>query len=226
MGEFLYSCKSHRKIVHYSNCHIIRRIPKANRCIFKSLDEAYKHGYRICNCCPATAIRLRKERAAVKAFCAESGLRLSLQNGIIHIISLCDIWRITVVGRHKKLKLFHKNTLFTYGENESAPLFAGYHLQKCEFDSIIGYLEYIEEHDRYRATRPVDKQTNTHNKDDIYVPSWAVEKYANGSKKSSSNNRKGTKKYKKEQRLLKKQKKWAETNRVLALIDEFSEKKK
>ena len=114
MCMLYYSANSHRKIVHLCHCKILQRIPKENRRSFDSLEEAHAKGYRLCNCCPPVAQRLRKERSAVISFCREQGFPYKLQDGVFHIISRHDCWRIIASGRAKSffsiIKTLSKDT--------------------------------------------------------------------------------------------------------------------
>lgn len=226
MTQVLYSVNSHRKIVHMTNCRIIQRIPKQNRKTFDSFEEAYEQGYRHCNCCSVIAQKYRKEKKAVDSFCRQHQLHFELINGVIHVISRHDCWRIIVNGKKNILFLYHKNT--HWNKNKKIPsIIPGYHSQAYRTDSILGYLEYIVKHDNYRDEHTYDKYNNhSDNSSNQVSELWVIEKYGKPWDPNDSigyyRRIKGTKKYRKEEKRKKRQKRKAEINRVCALIEELN----
>lgn len=220
-----YSTKSHRKIVHLGHCRIIHRISRDYRNSFESLEEAHAHGYRLCNCCAPVAQRYRKERKAVDAFCKANGYHFKLLDGVIHIISAHDVWRIAAVGRNNKLILCHKNTSERFDKEKYTASIPGFHRQKCQSRTILGYLEIIASHDSYRDERPCTERTVAPDKKGN-LPEWLVEKYGKDylalGESAPYKRVKGTKKYKKAQKKKKKQKRQADIIRVNALLDELA----
>ena len=105
-------------------------------------------GYRMCNCCSLVGMRLRKEQNAVNHFCQENGVSCWLEDGQLHVHTPKSKWRIIVNGKANKLFLYHKNT---YQKYEKIPsIVPGYHSQAIRSKTIVGYLEYIIQHDIYR----------------------------------------------------------------------------
>ena len=225
MDQLFYSINSHRKIVHHPHCRILQKIPKESRLNFKDIKKAKKEGYRLCYCCSPVAGKYRKEEADISNYCKESGITVRLQDEVIHIISRHDCWRIISLGEEKKLVLFHKNRQHRYFDRKHPVIINGFHLQPCNYGSILGYLEYISSHDRYRDEHSVWNK-NDQKPDEIYQPpEWAINKYGEEYLKANNgrNNRvKGTKKYKKEQKRNKRLKRYSEINRVRAVIDELA----
>lgn len=143
-----YSTKSNEKVFHLPHCKIARRIHKEYKKQFATPDEARVAGYRMCNCCSPMGMRLRKEQEAVNQFCQENGASCWLEDGQLHVITPKSEWRIIVNGKAKKLFLYHKNT---YEKFEKIPsIVPGYHSQAARSETIVGYLEYIIQHDIYR----------------------------------------------------------------------------
>ena len=211
MGMLVYSCISPRKIVHLPHCPMIQQIAKQNRRQFDSLDQAHQNGFRLCKCCPSAARKFNKERRGIKAFCNRTGMTVFLAEGEIHIVSEKDTWRIIAPnGKHKKLVLYHRSAIRRKGETNLGPV-PGFHIQAFRSPTILGYLQYIEEHDNYRRDNPMisikDFQT------------WETKK---GKKKDGNYTRiKGTKKYRDAQNALKNREHWMKVNRVYAIIDEI-----
>ena len=143
-----YSTKSNEKVFHLPHCKIARRIRKEYKTQFSSPEEARLAGYRMCNCCSLVGMRLRKEQKAVNQFCQENGISCWLEDGQLHVHTPRSKWRIIVSGKANKLFLYHKNT---YQKYENIPsIVPGYHSQATRSKTIIGYLEYIIQHDIYR----------------------------------------------------------------------------
>lgn len=143
-----YSTKSNEKVFHLPHCKIARRIRKEFKKQFATPEEARMAGYRMCNCCSLVGMRLRKEQNAVNQFCQENGVSCRLEDGQLHVHTPRSKWRIIVNGKAHKLFLYHKNT---YHKNEEIPsIVPGYHSQAIRSKTIVGYLEYIIDHDIYR----------------------------------------------------------------------------
>lgn len=143
-----YSTKSNEKVFHLPHCKIARRIRKEYKMQFSTPEEARMAGYRMCNCCSLVGMRLRKEQNAVNQFCQENGVSCWLEDGQLHVHTPRSKWRIIVNGKAHKLFLYHKNT---YHKNEEIPsIVPGYHSQAIRSKTIVGYLEYIIDHDIYR----------------------------------------------------------------------------
>ena len=207
MCTLFYSTNSHRKIVHLCHCKVLQRIPKENRRSFGSLEEATDHGYRLCNCCPPIAQKYRKERIPVKDFCNSHGFSFSLLNGAIHVVSRHDRWQIITNGEKNKPFLYHRNT--EERSNGKYPsVIPGYHSQASRSTTILGYLQYIDSHDRYRDEHPYNKHSSPISGKNT-IPGWFVEKYGKEYLNDNSSQfkpRKGTKRYRKEQDRKKRQK--------------------
>lgn len=224
MAILIYSTNSHRKIAHLSHCKILKRIPKTSRRTFTSLEEAQAHGYRLCRCCPAIAVKYRKERKQVDQYCRDNGFICKLLDNGIHIISKHDCWRLIVNGSNKSLFLYHKNTDKSRGGSRS-DLVPGFHSQKFRTDTILGYLRYISSHDAYREEHPCTEQPPAPMDRTIRVPDWVKDKYGGEYLSLIMPKRRparGTRRYRKEQAKKKRQKRHAAIIRVNALLDELA----
>ncbi len=189
------------------HCKVIRRIAKENRRNFKSLEEAQSCGFRLCNCCTPVAQKYRKERNSVKDLCKENGLTFKLRNGVIHVISRHDCWRIVTEGKNNSLRLYHRNTDLRRRKNSYKTAIRGFHLQSFVSQTITGYLKYIGSHDRYRDAHPDTEVYGLYDDPSIDL------KNIKG---------KGTKKQRKEMAKLKRRERKAGMIRVNSLLDELS----
>ena len=175
---FYFNKQSSQKILHTDRCTYIVGKNRDAVGFFTSLSEAYKNEYRLCRCCSPVAAAYRKEEAAILEFCAQNGLSVRLDKKCIVAISSYSKWKITVDDSAEKLLLYHRNTFTTKLDNKSE--IAGYHRQyDIQLSSVIDYLSYILEHDRFRLYTPI-RQTPK-------------------KKKKSTPPKKGTKRYRKEQ---------------------------
>ena len=225
MCTLFYSANSHRKIVHQSHCKILKRVPKDNRLRFESLEEAQAHGYRLCNCCPSVAQKYRKERAQIVQFCRKHSFAMKLQDGVIHVISRHDCWRIITNGNNNTLFLYHKNTAKRTYKEKTPSIIPGYHSQAYRSKTILGYLEYIDSHDGFRDEHPCTEFVSAKQDKVCDMPSWIADKYGQDyySLVAPQYKRiKGTKRYRKEQAKKKRQERRASIIRVNALLDELA----
>lgn len=148
---FFYSVCSKKKVVHYEGCHHLRNIKADNLKSFASIREVRKSDRRLCSCCSPITKHLNRERAALEKYCAENGLLYFVHNGNLHIRTVRSKWKILASDDKNVLELHHKNSYEKEHEN-SVP---GYHKQNFFSDSVLGYLEYISEHEYYRMLNPL-----------------------------------------------------------------------
>lgn len=142
--------KANDGVFHQTDCYIIARIKRENRCQYNTHKEARDAGLRMCNVCSPLARRLRTELPEITHFVETHGIAFRLIDNTLQIISRHGEWKIIVVGR--------RNTLFLYHKNQRASKFSdftnipGYHSQAVRSKTILGYLEYIASHDIYWET--------------------------------------------------------------------------
>ncbi len=225
MCTLFYSANSHRKIVHQSHCKILKRVPKENRLRFESLEEAKAHGYRLCNCCPSIAQKYRKERAQITEFCRKRGFTMKLQDGVIHVISRHDCWRIITNGNNNTLFLYHKNTAKRTYKEKIPSIIPGYHSQAYRSKTILGYLEYIDSHDGFWDEHLCTEFVPAKQDKVCDMPVWFTDKYGEDYRSYAAPHYqriKGTKRYRKEQAKKKRQERRAAIIRVNALLDELA----
>ncbi len=225
MCTLFYSANSHRKVVHLSHCKVLKRVPKENRRSFESLEEAQAHGYRLCNCCPSIAQKYRKERSQVKKYCNDHDFTFKLQDGVIHVISRHDCWRMITNGNNNSLFLYHKNTAKRVFKEKIPSIIPGYHSQAYRSKTILGYLEYIESHDGHRDEHPCTEFTSPQQDKVCDMPTWVTQKYGQDYRSYTSpqyKRIKGTKRYRKEQSKKKRQERRAAIIRVNALLEELA----
>ncbi len=158
-----YVCgKSRRKIVHTPECRYVKLIPEKNKKHFRTLKDASVAGYTQCKYCSYIMGYLRNEKDQVDHYCKANGLYYSYNEteDTLDIISKSGKWKIIVNGQKHFIWLYHENRKITH----SGGLVPGYHSQNTRSSTIMGYMQYIVKHDRYREENPLyeyQKHTNT-----------------------------------------------------------------
>lgn len=191
---FYYSIDSKEKVVHYEGCHHLKNIKEDNMRSFNSISDVRKSKYRICSCCSPITERLKKEQAALESYCLENGLLFFVNKGNLHIRTHHSKWKVLASNNKNILELHHENS-FEKEHDDSVP---GYHKQNFYSDSVLGYLEYINEHEYYRLLNPLHIVT----------------------KKEPP--KKGTRRYRGQQKALAKKERKRQIWNVLNLIDSLS----
>lgn len=191
---FYYSIKSKEKVVHFKGCHHLKNISKNNLKTFKSINDVRKSEYRICSCCSPIIASLKKEQSELRKFCLENGLLYFMHKGNLHIRTCYSKWKVLASNTKNILELHHQNS-FKKEHDDSVP---GYHKQNFISDSVLGYLQYINEHEHYRLFNPVQ----------IITPKEPP--------------RKGTKRYRAQQRTMAKKERKRQIWNVLNLINSLS----
>ena len=158
-----YVCgKSSNKIVHTQGCRYVKMMPEKNRKYFSNLKDASDAGYVQCKYCSHIKKYLNREEKQLEKYCRPNGVYFYFNSadGSLDVISRSGKWKIIVNGQKHFIWLYHKNN---HG-SRFGDLVPGYHSQKIRSSSLMGYMSYIVEHDRYREENPLyerQKHTNT-----------------------------------------------------------------
>lgn len=199
---FFYSKNSSKKILHTKGCSHIKNVDAEQLGAFKTLEEAYEHGYRLCRHCSIIAKQYRKESETLVAYGREHAVSFFFNDRFIGVRTPYSQWKIVPSSNGKQMLLFHRNTFETKKDCDS-PV-KNYHCQKVVKGCVQDYLEYIVEHEYYRMMHPVE----------IFH-----------SKKNSTPPQKGTKRYKKQQKMLKRIERKRSIVNVLNIIDSLQEQR-
>lgn len=148
---FYYSIDSKEKVVHYEGCHHLKNIKADNLKSFDSIHDVRKSEYRLCSCCSPITGHLKKEQAVLENYCLENGLLYFVHKGNLHIRTHHSKWKVLASNNKDVLELHHENS-YEKEHDDSVP---GYHKQNFFSDSVLGYLEYINEHEYYRMLNPL-----------------------------------------------------------------------
>lgn len=150
---YYYSKNSRRKVIHDGDCFCIQNVDGDSIGIFKTLDEAYAHGYRLCRHCSPISIHYRKEIAEITAYCSQHAVSFFFCDKFIRVKAAHSKWKIVPADGKKGFLLYHKNTYKSEHDDES-PI-PGYHLQRVSKATVLGFIKYIVEHEAYRMGNPV-----------------------------------------------------------------------
>lgn len=148
---FYYSINSKEKIVHYEECHHLKNIKSENLKSFENAKEFRENGYRICSCCSSIPKLLKKEKTEISKYCQENGLAYFMHKDELVIKTIHSKWKVLVSGNKETLELHHKNSF----RKEYSNSVTGYHRQNYTSKSIMGFMEYIAQHEQYRMKNPI-----------------------------------------------------------------------
>ncbi len=154
---YIVSKKSADKIIHDQNCPYAKRISTQNREYYHTMAEALASGKMCCGYCAVLMRKVRKEMNELRTICEENGIDVEFDHtdGSLDIKTSQSIWKLSVIGGSRKLRLYHKNTV-SY-DNGTSP-YEGFHLQNTRFSTIHEYMEYIANHDRYKQEQRREKK--------------------------------------------------------------------
>ncbi len=193
---YYFNKKSSKKIIHLIECFHVHNNEIDNIGWFETLSEAYDRGYRLCKHCNPLYMHYKKESNEILEFCRKNGMAVNLKNKCISITSVRSKWKIAL-DKMNRIVLYHKNDFTT--DKDYLSEINGYHLQRdVRRVTIMGYLNYIIEHDNFRMYNP------------LYIP------------KKKEPPKKGTKRYKKNQRKIKNYQRKMEIKNVLNLIESLN----
>ncbi len=92
---------------------------------------------------------LENEETQIANFSRLYGIHFFLDqtDGTLTIISMSGKWKIVAGEQGKYIELYHVNHRHT----RHISAIPGYHLQNVRRSNLIGYMQYIMEHDQYRT---------------------------------------------------------------------------
>lgn len=143
--------KSRNRIVHMNGCRYTKMIQHKE--YFSTLKEASDAGYVQCRYCSKIMKYLNSENKQLKDYCISNGVYFYFDpaDGSVDVISRSGRWKIIVNGQRNQIWLYHRNNPGTNTDG----FVPGYHSQKIRSSSLMGYMNYIVEHDRYRQENPL-----------------------------------------------------------------------
>lgn len=145
--------KSHgKKIFHHPQCAYVSRIRGKNKVFFYAQGEAREKGYRICNCCSRMGKYYRKEKNQIQDFAKKNRMKIWLYDGSVYLETEVAPWKIIAAGQQHKMFLYHGNhERYENLNKKNGMIQYHYHSQNdARSKSILGYMNYIVRHDRWR----------------------------------------------------------------------------
>ena len=139
------------RIYHKPNCHYVKMMSPKNRMSLSKAD-AQKRRYRICKCCNSMTYHYRTEQNTIEYYRKNKKMDFRFIDGALYVKTEIGCWKMVYSKKYEAIMLYHRNTVsepldFVHPDNEP------YHRQVDALSSnmISGYLNYIYEHDRYKA---------------------------------------------------------------------------
>lgn len=146
-------------IYHRPQCGCLTKVEETNQLpTSQNIFVMYTLGYTPCKICSPLIRRYEMEKKEIKSFCLEHGISMKVRDETILIDTHVSSWKIIYVQKNRKyLRLYHENTqLYFKCKQVNGEIIKQYHNQTDAHSStILGYLEYIYEHDQFR-----DKEKN------------------------------------------------------------------
>lgn len=138
--------------------------------IDKNISTLYHNGYKACKKCSPLLKEYEKDKAILRSYALEHGLRVSVRGEVIYIDSFLSSWKI--VHNQSKvgtcpLLLYHENTQSYYMMKKSkGNIMKTYHRQNNRYKTLLEYYQYIVQHDNYKDRinnryRKANKKTKT-----------------------------------------------------------------
>lgn len=138
-------------IYHKPGCRYEYMIKNRNR-MYLARYDARGEGYHVCKYCNSMDHHYRTEMSTIDFYSRVKKMQFNYIDGILYVKTDIGCWKLVYSRKKEKIALYHKNDSdkevdFSNPQNEN------YHRQedKPYAYSIAGYLDYIYEHDRYKA---------------------------------------------------------------------------
>lgn len=138
-------------IYHKPGCRYVERIKNQNK-MFLTKGEVTSEGYHICKYCNSMNHHIQAEQRNIDYYAKAKNMEFKYINGILYVKTEIGCWKLVYVRKEEKISLYHRNTT-TKPLNFENPQYEAYHRQqdKLYSNSIQGCLDYIYEHDKYKA---------------------------------------------------------------------------
>lgn len=154
--KFIIDKKFNRKIFHYSDCRCIKYIKEENKLIFDNKDFARDLGYTCCFNCSRMIKYYHQNKKEIDKYIKLHHMKMYIEDDTMYIDNTVSNWKIMVNPATPAIILYHANTSepFKNLKKDSKGRFIyQYHLQNYRGNkSIIDMLEYIVDHDLWKAS--------------------------------------------------------------------------
>ena len=150
-NERIVSLGTTSMIYHKPGCRYVERIKYKNR-MSLTKGDARDEGYHICRYCNNMNHHIKAEESTLDYYERCKKMQFKYINGILYVKSEIGCWKLVYVRREEKIALYHRNATTKELDFEH-PQFEAYHRQEDKLfcNSIEGCLDYIYEHDKYKA---------------------------------------------------------------------------
>lgn len=151
---YICSSNSENNLFHWHKCRYVKMITPKNKIEIKTAEEARDQGYKYCKCCSTMMRKLQEEKVEAEQYGKRHGIQLFFDrdDGAIDVVSKSGRWKLVYNSKKDHVYLYHKNNSKTPHKDD---FINGYHYQSAYSNSLLGYLEYIYEHDSYRMNNPL-----------------------------------------------------------------------
>lgn len=166
---------------HRINCDCINYIPEEYREEKRlKIFDYYLEGYKPCEKCSDLLRLFKQEEKDIKEFCFEHAINYKLRDESLLIDTYFSSWKIIFAYRSGQgLVLYHENNQAYYlCQTVKGDVIKQYHYQfDAHSDTILGYLKYIVEHDKWRQLKNTNyKRTGRNTRTKRYLYKRAVKK--------------------------------------------------
>jgi len=150
-NERIVSIGTNSMIYHKPGCRYVERIQYKNRMSLPKSD-ARKEGYHVCRYCNSMNHHYRVEKSTIDYYSRCKKMQFNLIDGILYVKSEIGCWKIIYIRKRESFALYHRNST-TKELDFDNPQYEQYHCQedKPYCNSIEGYIDYIYNHDKYKA---------------------------------------------------------------------------
>lgn len=150
-NERIVSIGTNSMIYHKPGCRYVERIQGKNKMSLPKID-ARRAGYHVCRYCNSMNHHYRVEQHTLDFYENHKKMKFQFIDGILYVKSQIGCWKIVYIRKSECFVLYHRNATSKELDFEH-PQFELYHRQedKPVCNSIEGYLDYIYEHDKYKA---------------------------------------------------------------------------
>lgn len=147
----IVSIGTNSMIYHKPGCRYVNHIKPENR-LFVSEQEAKFEGYHICKYCNCMNHHYQTEWETLDFYSKSKGMQFNYIDGILYVKSEIGCWKLVYVRKEEKIVLYHRSAT-TKSLDFNNPQYEPYHRQADVpySNSIKVCLEYIYEHDKYKA---------------------------------------------------------------------------
>lgn len=156
MAKRVISMDSKSMVYHRAGCRYAKQIHEKNK-VQINRDTIETYGYRPCKCCSSIRGIFSNEKGNILKFTQTHNMDVDLIDDKLYIRTDVGCWKIRYKPNQDKLVLLHKNYVdgrIDLDDVENGDYHRQVDIQKS--DTIMKYINYIFEHDKYKKIRDDD----------------------------------------------------------------------